>query len=75
MIEEFIGRAGEYLQHSPHLAVLAVFVGGVLKFTIPVPIQKGHPRHRHHAAGSGRRDHSRGRLLRLHRSEVIRGMR
>ena len=27
MLAEFLARAGEYVQHSPHLAVLAVFVG------------------------------------------------
>ena len=35
MLEEFLGRAGEYIQHSPHLAVLAVFVGGVLTASNP----------------------------------------
>jgi cytochrome c biogenesis protein CcdA len=35
MLEEFLGRAGEYIQHSPHLAVLAVFIGGVLTASNP----------------------------------------
>ena len=35
MFEAFLGRAGEYVQHSPHLAVLAVFVGGVLTASNP----------------------------------------
>jgi len=35
MLEEFLGRVGEYIQHSPHLAVLAVFVGGVLTASNP----------------------------------------
>jgi cytochrome c biogenesis protein CcdA len=35
MLEEFLGHAGEYIQHSPHLAVLAVFVGGVLTASNP----------------------------------------
>jgi len=35
MLEEFLGRAGEYIQHSPHLAVLAVFVAGVLTASNP----------------------------------------
>ncbi|MCB9558128.1 MAG: cytochrome c biogenesis protein CcdA [Deltaproteobacteria bacterium] len=35
MLEEFLGRAGEYIQHTPHLAVLAVFVGGVLTASNP----------------------------------------
>lgn len=35
MLHEFLGRAGEYIQHSPQLAVLAVFVGGVLTASNP----------------------------------------
>ena len=35
MLEEFLGRAGEHIQHSPHLAVLAVFVGGALTASNP----------------------------------------
>jgi cytochrome c biogenesis protein CcdA len=35
MLEEFLGRAGEYIQHSPQMAVLAVFVGGVLTASNP----------------------------------------
>jgi cytochrome c biogenesis protein CcdA len=35
MLEEFLARAGDYIQHSPHLAVLAVFVGGVLTASNP----------------------------------------
>lgn len=35
MLEELLGRAGEHIQHSPHLAVLAVFVGGVLTASNP----------------------------------------
>jgi cytochrome c biogenesis protein CcdA len=35
MLEEFLGRAGEHIQHSPHLAVLAVFIGGVLTASNP----------------------------------------
>lgn len=35
VLEEFIGRVGEYVQHSPHLAVAAVFVGGVLTASAP----------------------------------------
>ena len=35
MIEELLGRAGEHIQHSPHLAVLAVFIGGVLTASNP----------------------------------------
>ena len=35
MLEEFLGRAGDFIQHSPHLAVLAVFVGGVLTASSP----------------------------------------
>jgi cytochrome c biogenesis protein CcdA len=35
MLEQFIGRVGEYVQHSPHLAVLAVFAGGLLTASNP----------------------------------------
>ena len=35
MLEEFLGRAGEHIQHSPHLAVLAVFIGGLLTASNP----------------------------------------
>jgi cytochrome c biogenesis protein CcdA len=35
MLEDFLGQAGQYIQHSPHLAVLAVFVGGVLTASNP----------------------------------------
>lgn len=35
MFGDLLGNAGEYIQHSPHLAVLAVFVGGALTASNP----------------------------------------
>ena len=35
MLEQFLAQAGEYVQHSPHLAVLAVFIGGALTASNP----------------------------------------
>jgi cytochrome c biogenesis protein CcdA len=35
MLAEFLGRAGEYVHHSPYLALLAVFVGGLLTACAP----------------------------------------
>jgi cytochrome c-type biogenesis protein len=35
MLEELLSRASEHIHHSPHLAVVAVFVGGVLTASNP----------------------------------------
>ncbi len=35
MLDQLVGNAGQYIQHSPHLALVAVFVGGMLTASNP----------------------------------------
>lgn len=46
MLDQLVGNAGQYIQHSPHLALVAVFVGGALTASNPcvlamIPLMMG----------------------------------